>query len=87
MGQPAKKYGPNEDTENNAELTEGKFNLWTPLNCLAEAANRTKSTKSNSHGISLAKLESLTTHGGLDMPKIITISEPTSAIRSEFTYA
>ncbi|KAJ8759443.1 hypothetical protein K2173_006976 [Erythroxylum novogranatense] len=46
---------PNDNTENDFELTEGKVDLWTPLNCLVEAANRTKSSKLSSHGLSLAK--------------------------------
>ncbi|KAJ8770273.1 hypothetical protein K2173_012743 [Erythroxylum novogranatense] len=46
---------PNDDTEDGLELTEGKVDLWTPLNCLVEAANRTKSSKLNSHVLSLSK--------------------------------
>ncbi|XP_050224542.1 E3 ubiquitin protein ligase DRIP2-like [Mercurialis annua] len=38
---------------------EGKADLWTPLNCLVEAANRSKSSKSNSQGPSHVKLELL----------------------------
>ncbi|CAI0433884.1 unnamed protein product [Linum tenue] len=34
--------------EDDGEVVEGKADLWTPLNCLVEAANRTKSLKSNS---------------------------------------
>lgn len=83
MSEPSKKCRPNEDTENNAELTEGKVDLWTPLNCLVEAANRTKS-KSNSQGTSLTKVEFPTTPlGGLDMPEITTISESASAMKNE----
>ncbi|XP_031268749.1 E3 ubiquitin protein ligase DRIP1-like [Pistacia vera] len=44
-----------EDTENDVEMMEGKADLWTPLNCLVEAANRTKSSKSSSQGLSLVK--------------------------------
>lgn len=84
MAEPSKKNKPSEDTENNVELTEGKVDLWTPLNCLVEAANRTKSSKSNSQGSSLAKLEPLTTpQGGLNMPEITTKSEPSANIHSE----
>lgn len=46
-----------EHLENNVEAVEGKADLWTPLNCLVEAANRTKSTKPNFQGSSMAKLE------------------------------
>lgn len=41
---------PNKETENGAEPWEGKLDLWKPLNCLVEVANRTKSAKSNSQG-------------------------------------
>lgn len=44
-----------EDTENDVKMMEGKTDLWTPLNCLVEAANRTKSSKSSSQGLSLVK--------------------------------
>uniref|UniRef100_A0A2P2KMH4 RING-type domain-containing protein n=1 Tax=Rhizophora mucronata TaxID=61149 RepID=A0A2P2KMH4_RHIMU len=47
--------------EDDSEIMEGKADLWTPLNCLVEAANRTKLSKSNSQGLSLAKSESLHT--------------------------
>ncbi|XP_050940756.1 E3 ubiquitin protein ligase DRIP2-like isoform X3 [Cucumis melo] len=46
-----------EHLKNNVEAVEGKADLWTPLNCLVEAANRTKSTKLNFQGSSTAKLE------------------------------
>ncbi|RYQ91173.1 hypothetical protein Ahy_B09g097084 isoform A [Arachis hypogaea] len=42
--EPSKKNKSSESTENSVELTEGKADLWTPLNCLVEAANRTKSS-------------------------------------------
>lgn len=41
---------PDKETENGAEPWEGKLDLWKPLNCLVEVANRTKSMKSNSQG-------------------------------------
>ncbi|KAF3436210.1 hypothetical protein FNV43_RR23302 [Rhamnella rubrinervis] len=40
----------NKETENVSELWEGKLDLWKPLNCLVEVANRTKSFKPNSQG-------------------------------------
>ncbi|KAG8648120.1 E3 ubiquitin protein ligase DRIP2 isoform X2 [Manihot esculenta] len=46
-----------EEPEEDAEIIEGKADLWTPLNCLVEAANRSKSSKSNLQGLSLAKSE------------------------------
>ncbi|KDP23673.1 hypothetical protein JCGZ_23506 [Jatropha curcas] len=48
-----------QEPEDDLEITEGKADLWTPLNCLVEAANRSKSSKSNSQGLSLAKTELL----------------------------
>ncbi|XP_047154822.1 E3 ubiquitin protein ligase DRIP2-like isoform X2 [Vigna umbellata] len=44
MAEPSKKHKPNADKENSVEHAEGKVDLWTPLNCLVEAANRTKSS-------------------------------------------
>lgn len=59
--------------ENSVELAEGKVDLWTPLNCLVEAANRTKSFKANSQATPVAELECPTTsHGGLDQPETTT---------------
>ncbi|XP_061346506.1 E3 ubiquitin protein ligase DRIP2-like [Gastrolobium bilobum] len=85
MVEPSKKHKPNEDTENSVELTEGKVDLWTPLNCLVEAANRTKSSRSNSQAIPLVKLESPTTaHGGLDTLEVTTKTElPASVQRTK----
>ncbi|KAL2325380.1 hypothetical protein Fmac_024438 [Flemingia macrophylla] len=73
LAEPSKKHKHNEATENRVEHTDGKVDLWTPLNCLVEAANRTKSSRSNSQAVPLAKLESPTTpRGGKDMPEITT---------------
>ncbi|KAA8544904.1 hypothetical protein F0562_019701 [Nyssa sinensis] len=47
------------DMENDAEAWEGNVDLWKPLNCLVEAANRTKSSKLNSQDSSPAKSETL----------------------------
>ncbi|KAM1251062.1 hypothetical protein ACFX2J_033371 [Malus domestica] len=41
----------NKYMNNDVEIIEGKADLWTPLNCLVEAANRTKSSKPNSQGL------------------------------------
>ncbi|KAK9291991.1 hypothetical protein L1049_019943 [Liquidambar formosana] len=57
MAEPSNDQSPNKVTDNNAEPWEGKVDLWTPLNCLLEAANRTKPPKFNSQGMSLAKSE------------------------------
>ncbi|KAJ4851534.1 hypothetical protein Tsubulata_042886 [Turnera subulata] len=52
-GQPA----PDNEVGNGAESWDGKSDLWQPLNCLVEVANRSKSFKSSSQ-VSDAKLES-----------------------------
>ncbi|KAF7817825.1 E3 ubiquitin protein ligase DRIP2-like isoform X1 [Senna tora] len=84
IAERSKKNKPNEDTENNVELTEGKVDLWTPLNCLVEAANRTKSSKLNSQGLSLTKLEPPTSlNGGSNMPEVTTKSEPPATVHNE----
>ncbi|KAK7852875.1 e3 ubiquitin protein ligase drip2 [Quercus suber] len=62
VAEPSNEKKHNEDTENDVEIIEGKADLWTPLNCLVEAANRTKSSKSNSQGPSLAKSEQASAH-------------------------
>lgn len=46
FGQPT----PDKETENGMDLWEGKVDLWKPLNCLVEAANRSKSAKFTSQG-------------------------------------
>ncbi|KAE8665410.1 DREB2A-interacting protein 2 isoform 2 [Hibiscus syriacus] len=46
----------NKEAENGGEAWDGKLDLWKPLTCLVEVANRTKSFKSNSQG-SDSKLE------------------------------
>ncbi|XP_028790268.1 E3 ubiquitin protein ligase DRIP2 [Neltuma alba] len=82
--EPSKKNRPNEDAENNVDLPEGKVDLWTPLNCLVEAANRTKSSKLTSQGLSLAKSEPpATPNGGLSVPEITGKSEPSASVPSE----
>ncbi|KAH1108229.1 hypothetical protein J1N35_011997 [Gossypium stocksii] len=47
--------------ENGGESRDGKLDLWKPLDCLAEVANRSKSFKSNSQGRD-SKLELEPTH-------------------------
>ncbi|XAR61139.1 hypothetical protein NMG60_11034762 [Bertholletia excelsa] len=39
-----------KDLENGADAWEGKVDLWKPLTCLVEAANRSKSSKDTSQG-------------------------------------
>lgn len=74
---------PEEDTENDVELTEGKVDLWTPLTCLVEAANRTKSSKSNLQGPSLAKMEQPSHDSEAYMPETKARAESLSAPDSE----
>ncbi|XP_048236043.1 E3 ubiquitin protein ligase DRIP2 isoform X1 [Ricinus communis] len=59
VGEPPNTQRFKEDLEDDVEIIEGKADLWTPLNCLVEAANRSKSSKSNSQGPSLPKSELL----------------------------
>ncbi|GAB4855391.1 hypothetical protein Ancab_024014 [Ancistrocladus abbreviatus] len=46
-----------EDMENHNEQWEGKVDLWKPLTCLVEAANRTKFSRSSTQGPSHFKSE------------------------------
>ncbi|KAF5462833.1 hypothetical protein F2P56_018808 [Juglans regia] len=62
VAEPSNERRPNEDTQNYVEINEGKVDLWTPLNCLVEAANRTKSSKLNLQGPSLAKSKQANAH-------------------------
>jgi len=84
MAEPSKRHKPSEDKENSVEHAEGKVDLWTPLNCLVEAANRTKSSRSNSQATLLAKLESpVTPHGGQNVPEITTKTDLPASVQSE----
>ncbi|CAI9107704.1 OLC1v1007130C1 [Oldenlandia corymbosa var. corymbosa] len=44
-GDPSSHSVTGKDTSNGAETWEGKVDLWKPLNCLVEVANRSKSSK------------------------------------------
>ncbi|XVF06337.1 hypothetical protein REPUB_Repub06bG0039100 [Reevesia pubescens] len=57
MAQPSSEHKSNECTDD-VEMIESKADLWTPLNCLVEAANR-KSSKLNSQGSAASKTEPL----------------------------
>ncbi|XP_062144031.1 E3 ubiquitin protein ligase DRIP2-like [Alnus glutinosa] len=84
VAEPSNEQRPNEDRENDVEVTEGKADLWTPLNCLVEAANRTKSSKLHSQGLSLAKSEQHNTHDNeVYMPEIKVRAESFRAPESE----
>ncbi|KAL2535730.1 E3 ubiquitin protein ligase DRIP2-like [Forsythia ovata] len=49
---------PDEGRENGSEAWKGKVDLWKPLNCLVEAANRSKSSQLIPQG-SVAKSQSI----------------------------
>ncbi|MED6213940.1 hypothetical protein PIB30_098278 [Stylosanthes scabra] len=84
--EPSKKNKSSESAENSVELTEGKADLWTPLNCLVEAANRTKTSRSNSQAVPLAKLHSPTTaHDGRDMSEITNKAELPASSQNEIS--
>ncbi|KAJ6305683.1 hypothetical protein OIU78_021092 [Salix suchowensis] len=55
VAEPSTERPNDDDEDNDVQMIEGKDDLWTPLNCLVEAANRTKSSKLHSQGLSLAK--------------------------------
>ncbi|RYQ91178.1 hypothetical protein Ahy_B09g097084 isoform D [Arachis hypogaea] len=83
---PSKKNKSSESTENSVELTEGKADLWTPLNCLVEAANRTKSSRSNSQAVPPAKSDSPTTaHDARDMSEITNKAELPASGQNEIS--
>ncbi|XP_031123426.1 E3 ubiquitin protein ligase DRIP2-like [Ipomoea triloba] len=48
--EPSSHHKPDKETENGSEQWEGKVDLWKPLTCLVEAANRSKSSRSISQG-------------------------------------
>ncbi|CAL0321017.1 unnamed protein product [Lupinus luteus] len=86
VAEPSKKHKPGEDIEDSVELTEGKADLWTPLNCLVEAANRTKSYRSNSHATPSSKLDSPTTPcGDVDMSTNANKPELPASVQSELS--
>lgn len=65
--------GPSRPTkeENGGESRDAKLDLWKPLNCLVEVANRTKLYKSSSQGFE-SKLEPThvaSNEAGLSKPK------------------
>lgn len=53
--EPSSEQKLSIDMENCTDSKDGKFDPWTPLNCLVEAANRTKSSKQNSRLTRLAE--------------------------------
>ncbi|KAL0389434.1 UNVERIFIED_CONTAM: E3 ubiquitin protein ligase DRIP2 [Sesamum calycinum] len=59
--EPSNHPSPDKGRENGSEAWEGKVDLWKPLNCLVEAANRSKSSKFSIQG-SIGKSEALHSH-------------------------
>ncbi|CAN1765848.1 E3 ubiquitin protein ligase DRIP2 [Linum perenne] len=55
--EPSDEHQTNGNGNNNGEIASGKPDPWTQLNCLVEAAYRTKSSEPNSEVQSLAKSE------------------------------
>ncbi|KAK6141594.1 hypothetical protein DH2020_024662 [Rehmannia glutinosa] len=56
--EPSNHPNPDKRREDGSEAWEGKVDLWKPLNCLVEAANRSKSSKFGFQG-SATKSEAL----------------------------
>lgn len=56
--EPSTHSLPDKETKNGSEAWEGKVDLWKPLNCLVEVANRSKSSKFSLQG-SAGKSEQL----------------------------
>ncbi|GER55388.1 ring finger protein [Striga asiatica] len=56
VDEPSNDPCGNMGRENHSELWDGKLDIWKPLTCLVEAANRSKSSKSSMQG-SVVKLE------------------------------
>ncbi|XP_022854151.1 E3 ubiquitin protein ligase DRIP2-like [Olea europaea var. sylvestris] len=56
------RLSPDEERERGSEALKGKVDLWKPLNCLVEAANRSKSSQLAPQG-SVAKSDSIHFHG------------------------
>lgn len=54
--EPSSHHVPDKEAESGPEPWDGKVDLWKPLNCLVEVANRSKSSKFTSQG-SAAKTE------------------------------
>ncbi|KAL8530395.1 hypothetical protein ACS0TY_007435 [Phlomoides rotata] len=59
---PSNHRSPTKGRENGTASWEGKVDLWKPLNCLVEAANRSKSSKSSIQG-SNSKSEAIHSRG------------------------
>ncbi|PKI59677.1 hypothetical protein CRG98_019939 [Punica granatum] len=68
--EPSNERKLSVDRENGTDSKDGKFDLWTPLNCLVEAANRTKSSKQSSSHPHLAESANGTKSSKLNLQAI-----------------
>lgn len=64
---PSNHPSPDKGRENGSETWEEMGDLWKPLNCLVEAANRSKSSKCSMQG-DLAKSEAPNSHDNEGSP-------------------
>ncbi|OVA11195.1 hypothetical protein BVC80_1749g1 [Macleaya cordata] len=69
--EPSNHQSSNKDTES-GEPWEGKVDPWKPLNCLVEAANRTKSFKFNSQGSAVKSKPTHDPDSEVNVPKTKT---------------
>lgn len=65
--EPSNEPKPPIDMKNGTTLKDEKFDQWTPLNCLVEAANRTKSSKQSSPLTNLAEFTNGTKSSKLNL--------------------
>lgn len=65
--EPSNHPSPGKGRDNGSETWEGKVDLWKPLNCLVEAANRSKSSKFSIQG-SVAKSGAPNSHDNERIP-------------------
>ncbi|KAH6766783.1 DREB2A-interacting protein 2 [Perilla frutescens var. hirtella] len=65
--EPSNHPSPDKGRDNGSQTWEGKVDLWKPLNCLVEAANRSKSSKFSIQG-SVAKSEAPNSHDNEGIP-------------------
>jgi len=63
-------YKPNKSRENAKESSKDKSEVWKPLNCLVEAANRTKAVKSSPQSSGLKEEQINGTDNEVHMDKI-----------------
>ncbi|KAH6755420.1 DREB2A-interacting protein 2 [Perilla frutescens var. hirtella] len=72
--EPSNHPSPDKGRDHGSETWEGKVDLWKPLNCLVEAANRSKSSKLSIQG-SVAKSEAPNSHDNEGIPNKSKLKE------------